>query len=227
MADSLNYFRQLSNFDYISQDLEDQGLMDAYVPVKNLFRRVKIREDIFSSLVYFTNYKIIGDERPDQIANRIYDDESLDWVVLVSNNILNIREEWPLPQSVFDKYLLEKYGTYDNVYSVRNYKSREVRDSAGALILPKGLVVDQDYSVSYLDTGTNEEVTKTNITDPVTNYQYEQEREDNKRNIYLLKPEYLAIILDDVKSLMQYKKGSSQYMTRTLLRADNPNFFVD
>ena len=58
MADSLNYFRQLSNFDYISQDLEDQGLMDAYVPVKNLFRRVKIREDIFSSLVYFTNYKI-------------------------------------------------------------------------------------------------------------------------------------------------------------------------
>ena len=58
--------------------------------------------------------KLPHDERPDQIANKIYDDESLDWVVLVSNNILNIREEWPLPQSVFDKYLLEKYGTYDN-----------------------------------------------------------------------------------------------------------------
>lgn len=226
MAQSLKYFRQLSNFEYISQDPEDQGLMDAYTTVKNLFRRVKIREDIFSNLMYFTNYNIIGDERPDQVAKKIYDDVDLDWVVLVANNILNIREEWPFPQKIFDEYLLEKYGTYDNVYAVKHYKSREVRDSVGTLILPKDLIVDENYSVTFFDIGLGTEVTKTNLTDPVTNFQYENEKEDAKRNIYLLKPEYLSIILDDLKSLMQYKKGSSQFLTRTLLKADNPNFFT-
>ena len=226
MAQSLKYFRQLSNFEYISQDPEDQGLMDAYITVKNLFRRVKIREDIFSNLMYFTNYKIIGDERPDQVAEKVYDDVDLDWIVLVANNILNIREEWPFPQKIFDEYLLEKYGTYDNVYAVKHYKSREVRDSIGTLILPKDLIVDENYSVTFFDIGLGTEVTKTNLTDPVTNFQYENEKEDAKRNIYLLKPEYLSIILDDLKSLMQYKKGSSQFLTRTLLKADNPNFFA-
>lgn len=226
MAQSLKYFRQLSNFEYISQDPEDQGLMDAYTTVKNLFRRVKIREDIFSNLMYFTNYKIVGDERPDQVAEKVYDDVDLDWVVLVANNILNIREEWPFPQKIFDEYLLEKYGTYDNVYAVKHYKSREVRDSVGTLILPKDLIVDENYSVTFFDIGLGTEVTKTNLTDPVTNFQYENEKEDAKRNIYLLKPEYLSIILDDLKSLMQYKKGSSQFLTRTLLKADNPNFFA-
>ena len=226
MAQSLKYFRQLSNFEYISQDPEDQGLMDAYTTVKNLFRRVKIREDIFSNLMYFTNYKIVGDERPDQVAEKVYDDVDLDWIVLVANNILNIREEWPFPQKIFDEYLLEKYGTYDNVYAVKHYKSREVRDSVGTLILPKDLIVDENYSVTFFDIGLGTEVTKTNLTDPVTNFQYENEKEDAKRNIYLLKPEYLSIILDDLKSLMQYKKGSSQFLTRTLLKADNPNFFA-
>ena len=227
MAESLNYFRQLSNFEYVSQDPDDQGIFDSYIPVKNLFRRVRIREDIFSNLIYFTNYQIKGDERPDQLANKVYDDESLDWVVLISNNILNVRDEWPLTQAAFDTFLLEKYGTYDNIYAVKYYRSIEVSDSLGNLVLPGGLTVDQNYSVTYQDLGTGTEQTVTNITESVTNFHYEQEREDNKRNIYLLKPSYLPIILDDLKSLMQYKKGSSQFLTRTLLRADDPNYYVD
>ena len=227
MAESLKYFRQLSNFEYISQDPDDQGIFDSYIPVKNLFRRIKIREDIFSNLVYFTNYQIVGDERPDQIANKVYDDESLDWIVLISNNILNVREEWPLPQKGFDKFLLDKYGTYDNVYAIKYYRSIEVTDSVGNLVMPSGVRLDQNYSVTYRDLGTGEETTRTNITEGVTNFQYEQEREDAKRNIYLLKPNYIPIILDDVKSIMQYKKGSSQFLTRTLVRADDPNYYVD
>ena len=227
MAESLKYFRQLSNFEYVSQDPDDQGIFDSYIPVKNLFRRVKIREDIFSNLTYFNNYQIKGDERPDQLANKIYGDESLDWVVLVSNNILNVRDEWPLTQAAFDTFLLEKYGTYDNIYAVKYYRSIEVSDSLGNLVLPGGLTVDQNYSVTYQDLGTGTEQTVTNITESVTNFHYEQEREDNKRNIYLLKPSYLPIILDDLKSLMQYKKGSSQFLTRTLSRADDPNYYVD
>lgn len=227
MALSLSYFRNLSNFDYISQDSEEQGVFQSYTPVKNLFRRMKIREDIFNNLIYFTNYKIVGDERPDQVAKKIYDDETLDWIILISNNILNVRDEWPFPQNLFDEYLLNKYGSYENIYAVRHYVTREVNDSVGSLVLPKGIIVDQNYTVEYYDSGLKMQATKTNITDPVTNYQFESEKEDNKRNIYLLKPSYLSIVLDDVKSIMEYKKGSSQFVTRTLARADNPNYYTN
>tara|TARA_A200000159_G_scaffold156193_2_gene170840 strand:+ start:577 stop:1260 length:684 start_codon:yes stop_codon:yes gene_type:complete len=227
MAESLKYFRQLSNFEYVSQDPDDQGIFDSYTPVKNLFRRVKLREDIFTNLTYFTNYKVIGDDRPDQLAYKLYDDESLDWIILISNNILNVRDEWPLTQAAFDTFLLEKYDTYDNIHAVKYYRSIEVSDSLGNLVFPGGITVDQNYSVTYQDLGKGTEQTVTNITEAVTNYQYEQEREDKKRNVYILKPSYIPIILDDVKSLMQYKKGSSQFLTRTLLRADDPNYYVD
>ncbi len=227
MAESLKYFRQLPNFEFISQQPDDEGVFNSYIPVKNLFRRVRIREDIFSNLIYFTNYQVKGDERPDQIAHKIYGDESLDWIVLISNNILNLRDEWPLSQKGFDRFLLEKYGTYDNLYAVRNYRTLGVSDSNGNLVLPKGIVVDQNYSVTYRDLGTGNETTVTNITEAVTNFQYEQEKEDNKRNISLLKPSYVPVIIDDLKSVMKYKKGSSQFLTRTLLRADDPNYYVD
>ena len=221
MAESLKYFRQLPNFEFISQQPDDEGVFNSYIPVKNLFRRVKIREDIFSNLVYFTNYQVKGDERPDQIAYKFYGDESLDWIVLISNNILNLRDEWPLSQKGFDRFLLEKYGTYDNLYAVRNYRTLGVSDSNGNLVLPKGIVVDQNYSVTYRDLGTGNETTVTNITEAVTNFQYEQEREDNKRNIYVLKADYINVILNDMEESMLYKEGSTQYLSETLVRGEN------
>ena len=103
-----NYFSKIPNFEYVSR-FEDAKISD-YIPVKNLFKRGKLREDIFQDLTFFTKYDIKGDDRPDNVAFELYGDSSLDWVVLISNNILNIQSEWPLTQKGFDQYLLEKYG---------------------------------------------------------------------------------------------------------------------
>ena len=73
-----------------------------YVRVKNLFKRAKIRDDFFQNAVVFDKYAIVGDDRPDNVAYKIYRDASLDWVILLSNNILNIQTEWPLTQYDFD-----------------------------------------------------------------------------------------------------------------------------
>lgn len=87
------YFRQVPNFEYISRN-KDEKYISNYDNVKNLFKRGKIREDIFGDLSFFTKYQIIGDERPDNVAYRFYKESTLDWVVLLSNNILNIQTEW-------------------------------------------------------------------------------------------------------------------------------------
>jgi hypothetical protein len=215
------YFRQVPDFDYVSRISGAKNISD-YVQTKNLFRRVKLRPDIFKDIQYFQEYTIKGNERPDNVAYKFYDEATLDWVVLLSNNILNVQSEWPLTQSQFDEYLMQKYGSEENLYTgIHHYETIEILNSEGTRIVSQGLIANQDYSISYFDSMTGLQEVASNITVGVTNYDYESNIEDKKRNIYVLKSEYLRIIFDDIENLMPYKKGSSQYVTETLKRGEN------
>lgn len=222
-----SYFRQVPDFDYVSRD-SNQRQISEYAPVKNLFRRGKLREDIFGNLSYFTKYKIIGDERPDNVAYKIYNDETLDWIILLSNNILNIQTEWPLPQVIFDKVMLEKYGSYDELYNgIHHYETNEIRDSLGNIILPSGITLKEsdNYFYEYYDGGLQTTISELVPPTPITNYEYENKLEEDKRNIFILKPQYLNVVFNDMEEIMKYKKGSTQYVSRTLKRGDNIRLF--
>ena len=217
-----NYFSKIPDFEYVSR-LKDAKISD-YEPVKNLFKRAKIREDIFQDLAFFTKYDIKGDDRPDNVAFEIYGDSSLDWVVLISNNILNIQSEWPLTQKSFDQYLLEKYGDYNTLYNgIHHYETTEVKNSNDVVIVPAGLQVDSDQSFTYLDNGVDKTV---NPVIEITNYQYEEKLENEKRNIFVLKPRYLNVVIDDLEEMMAYQKGSTQYVSETLKKADNIRIYT-
>lgn len=215
-----SYFRQVPNFDYVSR-LPDAKISD-YAPVKNLFKKGKLREDIFQNLAFFTKYQIKGNDRPDNVAFEVYQDSTLDWLVLLCNNIVNIQTEWPMTQVAFDEYVLSKYGDYDTLYSgVHHYETKEVKNSQGVVIVPGGLEVASPYTVSFYDYFTSGQVNTGNIAVPVTNYEYEEKKENDKRNIFVLKGRYLNVVLDDMGDIMPYKKGSSQYVSEDLKRGDN------
>jgi len=215
-----NYFRQIPDFDYVSR-LPDAKIGD-YLPLKNLFKKGKLREDIFQNLAFFTKYQIKGDDRPDNVAFEVYNDSTLDWLILISNNIINVQTEWPLPQGDFDEFLLSKYGSYDVLYNtIHHYETTEVKNSQGVVIVPAGLRVGSNYSVSYFDYFIDQQINTDNIAVPVTNYEYEEKIEDDKRNIFILKPRYINVVRGDMAEIMTYKKGSSQYTTDTLKTADN------
>lgn len=213
------YFRYLPNFEYVNRLKENKNI-STYIQVKNLFKRGKLREDIFQDLTYFTKYKVVGDDRPDNVAYKVYDNQYLDWVVLLSNNIINYQNEWPLTQQSFTNYLYSKYLNDTNLNAVRYYKTNEVRDSIGRIVVPAGIKVPSNYSITYYDSGINREVTSSSIVE-VTNYEYEIEIDDAKRNIYLLKPDYISIITKDIEGELLYEKGSSQYISPTLVRGEN------
>ena len=214
-----NYFRQVPEFDYVSR-LPGANIGD-YIRVKNLFKKGKIREDIFQNLSFFEKYKIIGNDRPDNVAFEIYEDSKLDWVVLLSNNILNIQTEWPLPQTDFDRFVLDKYDDYDTLYNgIHHYETEEVKNSRGVTIVPAGLQVDSSYSVSYYDFFIEQQITTGNISIPITNYEYEEKVENDKRNIFLLKKDYVGIVLNDMEEIMEYTEGSTQSVNETLKRGD-------
>jgi hypothetical protein len=215
-----SYFQRVPDFNYVSR-LPDSKIGD-YVRVKNLFKKGKIREDIFQNVAFFEKYKIVGDDRPDNVAFEVYDDSSLDWVILLSNNILNIQSEWPLPQTDFDRFVLDKYGDYNTLYNgVHHYETIEIKNTQGVTIVPAGLQVDSSYSVSYYDFFTDLQVTTGNLATPITNYEYEEKVENDKRNIFILKSRYLNIVFDDMEEIMQYKKGSTQYVSESLKTGDN------
>lgn len=213
----MSYFRRVSDILYQSQFSDVTG-SDDYIRAKNIFRRAKIRDDIFQSAVAFTKYKVIGEERPDQVAEKVYGNSAFDWVVLLSNNIINVRTEWPLSDSEIDDYIFRKY-TQSQLSEPHHYETTSVFDSRGKLIIPTGKLVDSNFSVTYFDEIINTSVTTTPVKS-ISNYEYEIKLNDNKRNIYTLRPRFLQTIIDDMEDIMSYG-FSSQYVDNNTKKGEN------
>ena len=219
-----NYFRNIPDFEYVNRTKDGQFISN-YTQVKNFFKKGKLREDLFQDLTVFEKYSIKGDDRPDNVANEIYDDPTLDWVVLMSNNIINIQNEWPLNQQAFESYVLDKYGTIEKLNEIHHYESNEVKDTNGVIIFPKGVRVSAAQSVSYFEPLSEESVTVNPISRAITNFEYEQKVNDDKRRIFLIKPIYLGVVFDDLEEMMTYKEGSTQFVSESMKRADNIRLF--
>ena len=217
-----NYFRKLPNLDYPTLLKTKQSNND-YVETKNLFRRVKIREDLFSNFVVFDQYKIVGDERPDNVAEKVYGDDNLDWVILMSNNIIDVKNEWPMTQSDLNTYINEKY-TQKELTHIHHYETIEFRDRNNQLLVPAGKVVDESFTIEYYlgESGlrNNGQLKTASPIRSVNNYENEVEINDKKRTINVIKEDVLGLFLKDFNKIMKYDK-SSQYVNRKLKKTEN------
>lgn len=209
----MSYFRELPDL-YYQSPLSDRKSSTDYIRVKNLFRRVKLRDDLQNVFTLFNKYQIGMGERPDTIAEEVYGSPDLDWVVMMTAGIINLNDQWPLSDSDLYKYSENKYG--NDLTAIRFYETTEVKDSSGRLILPKGKVVPSDFTIPN---PSNIKVNLNPVTG-ITNYEYEVRKNDEKRLIYILKPEYLQSYLNDMKRIMHYEK-SSQYIDKRLAATEN------
>ena len=223
------YFKELPTLRYPSF-LSDKNSSLDYVDAKNLFRRVKLREDLQSIITLFDKYEIPEGFRPENVAEELYNTDQLDWVVIVCAGIVNIRNEWPLSNNDLYEYALNKYG--NNLNDVHHFETVEVKDSNGRIVLESGKSVNKEFKLSYFENGevkTND-LTKlgTNVVaieDPVasiSNYLYETIRNEEKRNIYVLKRGFLQQFLDDFRAIMIYDP-SSQRVSKSVVKTENTN----
>jgi len=211
------YFRYLPNLEYPSLRNERTSSGD-YTTIKNLFKRAKIREDLINIFTAFDKYNIIGDDRPDNVAEELYGNPELDWLILITNNIQNIREDWPLSQADLNIYLSQKY-TAEELAAIHHYETKEVVADNFGIILPAGLVVESDFTVSYSDGGRL--IENSNCIESISNYQYELRKNEEKRNIYVLRPQYISLIEEDLRRAF-LNEPSSEYVDVRTLRASNP-----
>ena len=223
----MTYFRELPNLEYQSF-LSDSKSSDQYLLVKNLFRRVKLRDDLQNVFTVFDKYQIPDGSRPELVAQELYGSTQYDWVVIVAAGITRLRDQWPLSDRQVYDYAESIYG--NDLNAIHHYETTEVRDSEDRLILPAGQIVDADFKISYYDNGslyTNDaSILGANvnyISNPIigiTNYEYEVRKNNDKRGIYVLKPRYLQQVITDTRKAMIYDR-SSQYVNDTLIKTEN------
>ena len=214
----MGYFRELPNVEYQSF-LSDALSTKEYLTVKNLFRRNKLRDDLQNVFTLFNKYEIVEGARPDTVAEEFYGSAELDWVVLLTAGIINVRDEWPLSNYALYQYAEEKYGV-ENLSNFYNYETIEVRDSNNRLILSAGKDVDEDFSLNYSDNGSKVSLFGANVRRGVTNWEYETRRNEEKSSIFLLKQGFLQQFLNDMREIMIYGL-SSEYINESLIRTEN------
>ncbi len=214
----MGYFRELPNVEYQSF-LSDAISSKEYLTVKNLFRRNKLRDDLQNVFTIFNKYEIVDGARPDTVAEEFYGSAELDWVVLMTAGIINVRDEWPLSNFQLYQYAEQKYGI-ENLTNFYNYETIEVKDSNGRLILPSGKDVNEDFVLNYSDNGSKVSLSGLNVRRGVTNYEYEVRKNEEKSSIFLLKQGFLQQFLNDMREIMTYGV-SSEYVNESLIRTEN------
>ena len=214
----MGYFRELPNLLYQSFLPDKRSSLD-YTEVKNLFRRVKLRDDLQNVFTLFDKYEIPDEFRPENVAEEFYGNDELDWVVLITANITNVRSQWPLNNKDIYQYSLEKYGNALN--ATKFFETKEIKDSKDNIILEKGKVVDSDFEFKYYDNG-NKTVKGTNVRTGISNFDYEVRLNDEKRNIFVLKQEYLQEFLNDFRDIMVYGQSSGA-INDNLVKTENTN----
>ena len=152
-----------------------------YKYVTNLLRRVGLRTKIKSNVLLFDTYDIRSGETPEEIADKLYDDPELHWVVLKENNITDRYHQWPLNENQFLAHINDKY---DNVDAVHHYETAQT--SGDTTIKIDVGTVNTDYPAATA----------------ITNYEYELAQENEKRGIRLLDPRYLGAFIEEFELLM-------------------------
>ena len=215
------YFEELPNIAHPSL-LPNRNKIEDRIIVKNIFKRSKLRTDIDQAITAFNYYYVEQGMRPDMVAKDLYDDPELDWVILTTNNIINVRDQWPLEHNDLYSYMLEKYGSDAKIAEAEIYETRKILDEYDRVVMPAGLQVDKNFSFQYLNfSGQVIKVLSSQVVAPVTNYQYEVRLNDEKRKIRVLKPQFVPLFLTDHKNIMTYDR-SSDYISNKLKGTYNP-----
>ena len=237
----MGYFRELPNIRYQSFLNHKKSTKD-FVDIKNIFRRTKLFDYLSNNVSLFNKYVIEDGDRPDTIAESLYNNAEFDYIVVLVAGITNITHQWPLQDFQMYDFALGKYGSEENMNAIHHYETYEIKDSENRLILPPNLIVDSSFKIdgSALRFGTNRftlisqagntqlddkneyTVATDNIARPVTNYEYETIKNDESRKIDVLRNSYLTTFVDDFKEVIRYSKNS-HYMKGVIAKTENTN----
>ena len=152
--------------------------------VTNILRRVRLLAKVKTNIMLFDTYDVKEGETPEMIADKLYDDPELHWVVLMVNDITDRYHDWPMDSGQFQDYLNDKYS---DINATHHY---EIAQSSGDTSVK--IWIENDVDTSAYSGATI-----------VTNYEYELEEQNRKRKIRLLDPRFIDQFLQEFQTKMR------------------------
>lgn len=238
----MGYFRELPDIAYQSPLLHKNSSRD-FLLIKNIFRRTKLYDFLESNVTLLNTFTIGDGDRPDTIAEELYGDATLDYIVVLVAGITNITNEWPLQDYQVYDYALEKYGSETEMNAIRYHETLEIIDDQNRQIVPPNLIVDADFKIDgtvnkfpsstrytlkaltgnrQLDDKDEFTVATDNIARAVTNLEYEYTENEKKREINVLNRGYIQLFINDLRDIVKYDKSSS-YISKNIAGTENTN----
>ena len=217
------YFSLIPDIQYDTKPISYPFSESDYVTAKNFFRRYQINKDLFDYATFYKKYSVREGERIEGIAKQYYGDPFYDWVIALTNNFINPTFAFPLDNNTLRIYVEGKYGEVEAYSEIHHYETIEL--SAGyslsgnsVLALEGGLIVDRDFyssTFTYWNGFQYISVPGSTVSKSITNYEYEVEENEKRREIFILRPEYLGRFLDEFKIRNLYNK-SSDFVSKRL-----------
>jgi len=211
----MSYFEYLPNVEVRVSSYRTNNV-DPFKLAKNIFRRIKIRENLDDIILGFNQYTIKNNQRPDQVALAVYGDMDLDWVVLLTNNIINVYDEWPMSEDELERYIESEYAEESD--SIHHWVTQKIVDGRGRTLVKDGRQVSETWTYTRPD-GTL--IPKDQTIRPISVYDYEAEKNDYKRNIYLLRKEYINGFVEEFANLVEYLPNAEVDSESQIKRSKN------
>ena len=187
---------------------------------KNLFRKVRTRDNINAIFNSATQYRIRSGETPDQVAYNLLGDTDHYWTILLLNNITDTQEQWPVDDYELDKIIEDRYGTLAD--KVRHWETKEVKDANKNVVVKAGIIIEvfsntttqnlanyiPTWSWTYVHSWTDSAVTERTLTGSdlyaVSNREYEYQLNDIKREIWIPQPNTIRKMESEIEELLAY-----------------------
>ena len=208
-----------SYFDYfpktgynINKNLDNTN---EFVGATNVLTRVKIIQQALNTVWAYYIHTVKHHETPEILAQRVYNDVGAYWIILLANNITDPQYDWPLAYDAFNKFIIDKYGSLATAKTTvrmwqKNFKSFDITTRIETLRTTE--ITEDAYDASALPTSEGAPTSKT-IGTSVVNiwewksivyvYDWENDLNEAKRQIKLVKPDYLGQIQDEFRTLMR------------------------
>ena len=208
------YFNQISDLQYPVRPIGFPFSESDYVVAKNFFRRFQINPDIFDYAVYFKKVAVESNTRIEQLAQDYYGDVNYDWVVVLTNNMIDPRFALPYDNETLQKFVESKYG--DDAYSgIHHYET--IAFTIGGRTLEAGVRVDQNYYQTnhvFNSSGSMVTVAGNLLATPVTNYEYEVQKNEERREVFVLRGPYVEAFIESFREQNTYKESTNFISSR-------------
>lgn len=179
---------------------------------KNLFRRVRFRDNLNALYVASSRYTIQQGETPEQVSNKQYGSPDWYWTILILNNIIDVHQDWPVSDYELDLAIEKNYGNTQD--KIKFWETKE-RYEGNNLVLEGGVIIEYNqntsaqqvagYYPSYTFTTPNgTTLSGSQVMTPVTNREFEYRENEKKKEIFLIRPQFLTTMEEEIATLFAY-----------------------